>query len=250
MVHGKDDICIFGSLEEFEQKSAEEIVQMMQWALHDRGICHIVLSGGETPRGIYRRLGSAPLKHRIDWSRVHMFFSDERCVSPDDPQSNYAMVRRELVPHVEIAPRNIHRIRAETIPEKAASSYEGVLRTVFEPGQRRFDVVLLGIGHDGHTASLFPSTEALDEDKRWARAVYVSQLHGWRVTLTLPAINSGREVLILAAGDSKSAIIERALTTQPPTKEIPVTLVQPVDGLLRWRLDRQAGSKLSLSQFA
>lgn len=239
-----DDIRISNSLEEFEQKSAEEIVHIMQAAIHDRGVCHIVLSGGETPKGIYRRLGSDSLKHLVDWSRVIVFFCDERCVSPDDPQSNYGMVRRELTSHLDMPTENIHRIHAESDPEEGANAYEELLRTVFNPGQRRFDVVLLGMGNDGHTASLFPSMDVLDEENRWARAVHVPRLNGWRVTLTFPALNSGREVLILASGESKAPMIERALTAQTPTKEVPVTLVQPSEGSLRWRLDRQAASRL------
>ena len=240
-----NDIRIFSSIEEFEQKSAEEIAHLLQAAIRDRGVCHVVLSGGDTPKGIYRRLGTDPFKHLVDWSRVHVFFSDERCVSPDDPQSNYGMVQRELTTHVGIAPSHIHRIQTEAGAEKAAMEYEEVLRTALGPGQRRFDVVLLGIGSDGHTASLFPSTDAIDEDQRWVRAVYVPRLSSWRVTLTFPAINSGREVFIFASGESKAAIVEQALTAQAPTKEIPVTLVHPRDGLLRWRLEKQAASKLT-----
>lgn len=240
-----NDIRIFNSIEEFERKCAEEIAHFMQAAIRDRGVCHVVLSGGDTPKGIYRRLGGDPLEHRIDWSRVHMFFSDERCVSPDDPQSNYGMVRRELISHIRIATQNVHRIQAESSPERGASEYEEILRTALGPGERRFDLMLLGIGSDGHTASLFPSTAALDEEERWVRAVYVPRLNSWRVTLTFPAINSGREVLLFASGESKSAIVERALTAKAPTKEIPVTLVHPGDGPLRWRVEKRAASKLT-----
>jgi 6-phosphogluconolactonase len=239
------DIRIFDSHEEFEQKSAEEIVHLMQGVLRDRGVCSVVLSGGETPKGIYRRLGTDPLKQVLDWSRVSIFFSDERCVSPDDSQSNYGMVRRELISHVGIAPHNVHRIHGESSPEKGAVEYEKVLRTVFNPGPPRFDVVLLGMGSDGHTASLFPSTDTLDEENRWVREVYVPHLDAWRITLTFPVINSGREVLILAAGESKAPMIERALGAQAPTKKLPVTMVQPVEGSLRWRLDKQAASRFT-----
>jgi 6-phosphogluconolactonase len=236
------DIRIFSSPEEFERRSAEEVVHLMKASLRDRGICNIVLSGGETPRGIYRLLGTDALKRLVDWSRVNIFFSDERPVAPDDPQSNYGMVRGELTSRLEIAPHSIHRIRAEFGAEKAALEYEEVLRTAFDPEHRRFDVVLLGIGSDGHTASLFPSTDVLTEGERWARAVYVPHLNGWRVTLTFRAINSGREVLVFASGASKASIVERALTAQTPTKVLPITMVQPVGGSLRWRLDQQAAS--------
>lgn len=239
------DIRVFDSLEEFERKTAEEIIHLMQGALRDRGVCNVVLSGGETPKGIYRRLGTEPLKHLLDWSRVSIYFSDERCVSPDDPQSNYGMVHRELTSHIGIAPQDVRRICGEAGPEKAAIGYEKMLRTIFSPGPPRFDLVLLGMGNDGHTASLFPSTDALGEEHRWVRGVHVPQLNAWRVTLTFPVINSGRDILILATGESKAPMIERVLSAQAPTKELPVTLVRPVDGSLRWRLDRSAASKLS-----
>ena len=245
-MQGTPDICIFDSLEEFERKSAEEIVHLMQGSLRDRGACTVVLSGGETPKGIYRRLGSDPLKLLLDWSRVSVFFSDERCVSPDDPQSNYGMVQRELISHVGIAPRNVHRISGESSPEEAAIRYEKVLRTVYSPGPPRFDVVLLGMGSDGHTASLFPATDALGEENRWVREVFVPHLNASRVTLTFPAINSGREVLILATGLSKAPMVERVLSVQAPTKALPITLVRPAEGSLRWRFDKQAASKLSI----
>ena len=241
-MQGTRDIRVFDSLEEFEQKIAEEIADLMRAALRERGACRMVLSGGKTPQGVYRRLGTDPLKQLLDWSRVSIFFSDERSVAPDDPQSNYGMVRRELTSRFEVAPHSIHRIRAEFGAEKAAVEYEEVLRGAFDSEHRRFDVVLLGIGSDGHTASLFPSTDVLTEGERWARAVYVPQLKTWRITLTFPAMNSGREVLILASGASKASIVERALTAQAPTTEIPITLVQPVGGSLRWRLDQQAAS--------
>ena len=241
------DIRIFESIREFEQKSAEEIVHLMQGAIRDRGVCRVVLSGGETPKGIYRLLGADPLRHLLDWSRVSVFFSDERCVSPDDSQSNFGMAERALTSHVGIAPHNIHRICAEISPPKAAIEYEKVLRTIFSPGPPRFDVMLLGIGSDGHTASLFPSTDAVREENRWVCEVYVPHLNAWRVTLTFPVINCGRTVFILATGESKAPMIERALRAHAPTRDLPITLVRPVEGALCWRLDKQAASRLSAS---
>jgi 6-phosphogluconolactonase len=239
------DIRVFTSVDEFEQKSAEEIAHVMQDAVRERGACYLVLSGGETPKGVYRRFGTDPLRQLVDWSRVRIFFSDERCVAPDDPQSNFDMVERELLSRVNLVAENIHRMRVELGPEKAAADYEEVLRNFLDHDTRRFDVIMLGIGEDGHTASLFPSTEALGDKNRWARAVYVPRLNSWRVTLTFPAINAGKSVFVLATGKSKALIVERALAAKTPTKEIPITLVRPSQGSLRWMLDRQAAAGLN-----
>jgi 6-phosphogluconolactonase len=241
----KNDISVFNSVDDFEQETAEEIVRSMQGAIRDRGIGYIVLSGGETPKGVYRRFGTDPLRQLVDWSRVRIFFSDERCVAPDDPQSNFYVAERELLSRVNLVAENIHRMRVELGPEKAAADYEEVLRNFLDHDAPRFDVIMLGIGEDGHTASLFPSTEVLGDESRWARAVNVPRLNSWRVTLTFPAINAGREVFVLASGQSKASIIERALATKTPTKEIPITLVRPSQGSLRWMLDRQAAAGLN-----
>lgn len=237
-------IHISDSVAAFERHAADQIVRAVQESIRERGSCSLVLSGGETPRGVYRLLGTDPLKSAIDWPRVDLFFADERCVPPDDEQSNYGMVLKELVSAVPIPADNVHRMRGELEARKAADEYEDVLRNAFSGREPDFDVILLGVGGDGHTASLFPSTDVLEEKKRWACAVFVARLNRWRVTLTMRAINTGRAIFVLATGQSKASVVERALTAKSPTKELPITLVQPSRGAILWMLEKEAAVDL------
>jgi len=233
-------IRIFGSVAEFESGTAKEIVRLMAESIRERDVCRLVLSGGSTPEGVYRQLAAEPLRTFIDWSRVQLFFSDERCVPPDDPRSNFGMVKRELLTAVSIGPDHVHRIKGELSPESAAEEYEQVLRRAVGPGPDLFDVTLLGVGEDGHTASLFPASDALHETSRWVCAVYAQRLESWRISITFPCINASRNVLILASGEAKATIIEQALGAKQPSAHIPVTIVRPTQGELFWMLDKQA----------
>jgi 6-phosphogluconolactonase len=247
-VNGNNKVHIFSSIAEFERGTADEVLHVLRNAIQKQGMCSVVLSGGETPRGIYRMLATDLLKKSLDWTRVHVFFSDERCVAPDDPQSNYGMIERELLAHVNIPPVQIHRMHGEAPPEEAATEYQEVLRTFFRNDVPRFDLVLLGIGEDGHTASLFPSTDVLGERKSWTRAVYLPRLKNWRITLTFPCINAGQNLLILGAGEPKAHILQRVFAAKVPTNELPVTLIRPTQGSLLWMLDHQAASRLDSSK--
>jgi len=244
-MQSKRTIHISESVAAFEHQAAREIARAVQKSIVERGTCFVVLSGGETPRGVYKLLGADPLKKTIEWQRVHLFFTDERCVPPDDPQSNYGMVAKELVSQVPIPPDNVHRMRAELGAGEAAAQFERELRTVFGDEGPNFDVILLGIGGDGHTASLFPSTDVLTESRRWVCAVFVPRLNRWRVTLTFQSINRGKEIFVLATGRSKASVVERAINAATPTKEMPITLVHPPKGTIRWMLDREAALDLS-----
>jgi 6-phosphogluconolactonase len=237
-------ILVYRTTEELELNAAEEIVRVMAAAIRDRGLCFIAMAGGETPRKVYRQLGIAPLRDRVDWRRVHLFFSDERVVPPTDPQSNFGMVDRELISHVNLPEQNVHRIKGELDPEKAAEEYERAVKAILDTKDARFDLVLLGLGEDGHTASLFPVSEVDGETSSWVGSVYVPQLLSWRVTLTLRCINEAREVLFLVSGGQKAAIVQRVLGLSGPTKELPATMVRPTNGKLIWNLDEDAAALL------
>ncbi|TLY28776.1 MAG: 6-phosphogluconolactonase [Ignavibacteria bacterium] len=213
----------------------------MKQAVTDRGVCSVALAGGDTPRRAYRlvaREGSG----RADWNRIHFFFIDERIVPPDDPQSNFGMARRELLSLVPVPGSNIHRVRGEFAPERAAEEYRLELESFFAHPIPRFDLVLLGLGEDGHIASLFPGTAALDEEERSVVSVFVPKIKSWRVTLTLPVINNSREALFLVSGARKAAIVKQVLAAERPAKDIPATLVVPTDGKVGWMLDADAAS--------
>jgi len=234
------EIEVYRTALELRKNAAERIIMMFNRAIAERGVCFAALSGGETPRPVYRLLGTAPMKDRIDWSCVHLFLTDERCVPPADPQSNFGMVNRELISHIAIPSENVHRIQGEILPELAAADYNLQLKEYLRDGIVRFDVVLLGLGGDGHTASIFPGTAAVEEEKAFALAVFVPRLNHWRVTLTFRCINNTREVIFLVSGKQKASIVQRVLFSSKPQNDIPAAIVQPEDGKLLWMIDKDA----------
>jgi 6-phosphogluconolactonase len=231
-------ILTYNSLFEFESAAAAEIVRCMQAATAERNVCHCALTGGRTPAGIYRMLGSDPYKKQIDWKNVHLYFCDERMVPPSDAESNFGMAHRTLISHLPIAADHVHRIHGELRPDEAAAMYRRELAT-FMPGMT-FDLMLLGIGEDGHTASLFPGTDAVEAEEEAVIAVFVPKLNAWRVTLTLPIINRSREILFLVAGRSKAEIISRLRSLGAPSKQLPSSLVRTETGTLIILCDAEA----------
>ncbi len=213
-------------------------------AIRERGRFVVALAGGTTPKGLYARLAAPPVRQRLDWSRTWIFFGDERCVPPTDKDSNYLMAYEAMLGAVPIPPDQIFRIPGEAPdPTAAAAEYERRLRATFEPAPVRFDLILLGMGVDGHTASLFPGSPALDERVRLvvaldARAAAVRA----RITLTLPVLNAARHVLLLVSGAEKARPVADALRNAAST--LPVARVRPTGGLLTWLLDRAAAANL------
>jgi 6-phosphogluconolactonase len=237
-------VTVYRSAADLEQHAAQEIARVMNAAINDRGLCFVALAGGETPRHCYQLLGMEPLKDRVDWSCVHLFFSDERLVPPNDSQSNFGMVERSLILLIDIPQQNVHRIKGESDIAVAAEEYEMELRRAFGDRPVRFDLVLLGIGEDGHTASIFPGTDVVEETTALVRPVVDSDLNIRRVTLTFPIINSAREILFLASGKRKAPIVQRVFGVSKSTKDLPATMVRPVNGQLRWMLDEEAASQI------
>jgi 6-phosphogluconolactonase len=240
---------VFEDVATLHEAAAAHIAEAARSALEERDRFLLVLAGGTTPRGTYHRLASS-YSERLDWSRVHVFWGDDRCVPPDHEESNYRLAAESLLQHVSLPPSNIHRIRGEEPPGRAAALYDRELRRffgVFHPGDlpagHGFDLVLLGIGADGHTASLFPDSRALDATG-WAIAtpapegVRVRE----RVTLTLPAINRSREALFLATGSDKRDAVAEALATTDSPASVPAGLVDPHD-TVRWLLDVAAAPR-------
>jgi 6-phosphogluconolactonase len=199
----------------------------------------VALSGGSTPRTTYALLASDEFAARVDWPRVRVFWGDERCVPPDHPDSNYRMAREALLDKVPIPTENVHRMRGELPPDQAATAYQAELEAVLG-ASGRFDLILLGMGADGHTASLFPGTAALEERERTVVAVYVKRLRAWRVTLTLPVINAGRHVLFLVSGTAKAPTLARIRAGEL----LSAGLVQPDQGQLTWLVDMAAAGQL------
>ena len=209
-------------------------------AIDSRGQFVVALSGGSTPRDTYRRLGSEALVSRVMWSRVQVLWGDERCVPPHHAESNYRMARETLLDRVPIPAANVHRIHGEDDPVAAARVYEATLRALL-----RIDLVLLGLGEDGHTASLFPGSATVHEQTRWVMAARVSAASMWRITLTPAVINAAAEVLFLVSGGAKAGILRRVLEGPRRPQELPAQAIAPSNGCVRWYVDAAAAADLT-----
>lgn len=219
---------------------ADAFTQKVQDTLRQQVRFTWALSGGSTPRPLYHLLATE-YRHRIDWHRVHLFWGDERYVSPDLPASNYRIVRETLIEPLEIPSANVHAMPAEeSSPERAAERYEGHLREFFG-AMPRFDLILLGVGADGHTASLFPGTRALAERKRWVTVGEAPTEPRIRLTLTLPVLNTAKSVYFLVTGADKAEVVRKVLLEDVP---LPAGLVNSEGGDLVWWLDRESASRL------
>lgn len=227
--------------------AAERIVSCASAAIAARGRFSWVLSGGNTPQRLYMLLATADYASRIDWARVHFFWGDERCVPPDHPDSNYRMARESLFDVVKPPAENVHRMHGERDPAEAADAYAAVLREFFGlPGgvAPHFDLILLGMGDDGHTASLFPGSAALLEEERWVVANWVEKFGTWRLTFTLPVLNAARRVAFLVAGADKAERLAQVFSGEPALAPLPAQRVRPASGEAEWFVDTPAGASL------
>ena len=201
----------------------------------------VALSGGSTPKLMFQLLADQ-FREEVAWSRVHFFWSDERHVPPDDPESNYRMANEALLSHVPVSANNVHRILGEN-PDAAtvASEYEQTIRAVTKQTLPRFDLIFLGLGADGHTASIFPGSDVLHETERLVAAPYVEKFKSHRITMTLPLLNNGASIVFLVSGAEKAEIVKQVLQGD---KKYPAQAVNPTQGELIWMLDKAAASKL------
>ena len=234
------------------EAAADRFVQLAKTAIHDRGRFSVALSGGSTPRGMYSRIAmDAAHVGAVAWSHVHFFWGDERVVPPDHADSNFRMASEAMLDHLPLEPEQIHRMKGEDPdPAHAASAYEENLREFFEltsGAWPRFDLVLLGLGPDGHTASLFPGTAALSERTRLVTANHVPKLGVDRITLTVPAINAAANILFLAEGGGKADTLKDVLEGPRDHDRLPAQLILPDNGTLTWLVDEAAGRGLQKS---
>jgi len=217
-------------------------------AIAARGHFRVALAGGETPRPLYERLAAPPYAAALGWPRIEVFFGDERCVAPDTARSNYRMARESLFDAVPLPTTNIHRMRGEDLPARAARRYASELRAAFgRDAVPRFDLILLGLGTNGHTASLFPGGACLRERRRLVCAQYVEAEREWRLTLTLPVLNAARAVWALVRGAGKAQIVARVLQGPRQPEVLPMQFVAPREGEYVWWLDAAAATALGRS---
>ena len=237
------------------EAAAEHLVTRAAAAIRSSGRFVVALTGGATPKPLYESLASPRYADRIDWSRVHVFWGDERCVPPTDHASNYRMTRETLLDHVPVSTSAVHRIHGEDPPTVAAAAYEADLRRLFSTpeGPPRatsgacFDLVLLGMGDNGHTASLFPGLTAVHERRRWVMAEYVAEVSMWRVTLTPPVINAAADVVFLVSGSGKAAMLQQVLEGPHRPDALPAQAIVPNSGCT-WLVDAPAAAELRPSQ--
>jgi 6-phosphogluconolactonase len=240
-------VLVCADAEDVARTAARRFVDWAWQAIARDGQFHVALSGGSTPLALYRLLASGEYRSQVDWPKVHLFWGDERAVPPDDPNSNYGATRRELLLRVPIPPNNVHRMEAED-PNigRAAHNYEAVLRKYLPCDDRGFPIfhlVLLGMGADGHTASLFPGSRLLRETSRWVSTPLVAKLGMRRMTLTLPVLEAARRILFLVTGRDKAATLREVLCGHPEPP-LPAQLVQPRNGERIFLVDGGAAALL------
>jgi 6-phosphogluconolactonase len=238
-------VRIFDDATKVAEAAARRFIELAREAITERGRFTVALAGGSTPQRAYDLLASASYRQQLDWSKAHIFFGDERSVPPDDAESNYRMANEALLSHVDLPAENIHRMNGVGDVVANARLYEDEMRTFFnDAAWPRFDLVLLGMGDDGHTASLFPGAQALHEEQAWVAGVWVEKLSAYRITLTAPAINHAAHIIFLVTGENKAEPLREILEGGHNPERLPAQLIKPLDGSLEWFVDCAASAQL------
>jgi 6-phosphogluconolactonase len=241
------DLLVYRTQKELADAGAQQFATLAETAIAQRGVFNVALAGGNSPRLLYQRLVQPPYLDGLDWLNIQVFFGDERCVPKDHPESNFGMTNEALLAYVPMLANNIHRIPGELSPAQAADTYNAELKKFFSGDLPVFDLILLGLGEDGHTASLFPGSPALQETRRWVVAVDHSTPPPPmlpRVTLTLPVINAARNVLFVVNGAAKTKILAYVLDNQNGSSKLPAQLIQPASGCLSYLADEAAAQNI------
>lgn len=239
-------VTVFDDAHEVARAAADRFVKIARGAIEAHSQFSVALAGGSTPKRAYELLAGDEYKDRVDWPKVHIFFGDERCVPPDDAESNYRMANEAMLSRLPLPPQNIHRMQGVGDAVANARLYEDELRAYFDDAAwPRFDLVFLGMGDDGHTASLFPGTIALNEQQAWVTANWVEKLNAYRITLTAPAINHAERVIFVVTGESKAARLREVLSDDDGVELLPSQLINPSSGSLEWLVDGEAAKRLS-----
>ncbi len=243
------EYCVEPDASSLAERAARYFAEKTAAAAAQCGRARIAISGGSTPKAAFRLLAdpALPWREQMPWEMLDLFWVDERCVPPDHPESNYRMTREALLDHVPLRPEQIHRMEGELEPEVAAARYESQLRNSFRlegAETPRFDLIALGMGEDGHTASLFPHTAAIHDLNHLATANFVPQKDMWRITLTWPVINQAGAVFFLIGGSDKALILNEVLTGPRDPDRLPSQLIWPAGGILTLILDKAAAALL------
>lgn len=244
-IHTKHSLNVFSSADELNKAAAELIITIAHESVAARGRFVIALSGGSTPEKLYSLLASPACAAQIDWEKTSVFWGDERCVPLKDPRNNAFHARSLLLDHVPLPPSSIFIIPVNLSPPAAAKKYEKELHAFFGKERIRFDLALLGLGENGHTASLFPGTPVIADEDEGVRDVFVAEENMHRITLTAPLINRSRNILFLVTGNKKAAILKKIFMAPFEPEKYPAQLIDPVDGDLFWYADSAAAALTS-----
>lgn len=236
---------IYNSKEKLSEALASWVCDLISSTLQSQEFFTLALSGGETPRMLYKKLASQEYKEKIDWKRVHIFWGDERTVPFDDDRNNAKMAFENLLSHVNIPQARVHKMRVDIEPLFAAKDYEKVLQTYFGNTEKSFDLILLGIGEDGHTLSLFPGSPIDEDSQHWVNAVYNEKEKMYRITLMPSIVNKTSHIVFIVTGKNKSEILHRIIEGEYDPNVLPAQLIKPEKGELHWFLDSDAAEKLS-----
>jgi len=237
----KREITCFRDRSELIEGAARLIADGVCARIQTVGKCYVSLSGGSTPQPVYERLAEPDLADQIDWTKVYISFGDERCVPPNHPESNYRMARVALLDHLPIPVRNITRIQGELEPHQAADLFKN------EIAYRKLDILILGIGEDGHAASLFPHSAGLDDPSKWVIVTESPFQPKMRVSIAFRGINAARTVIFLVAGKKKAGILAKVFQEREmENPQLPAAMVRPTNGSLTWLVDLEAAGKLDL----
>jgi len=237
-------VKVYPNPEKLSESTADFIVETALSAVEYHGRFTWALSGGHSPQQTYKMLASEPLRDRMPWEKTYIFWGDERFVPPDDPDNNARMAREVLLDHVPVPSDHILPIPTDGTPESAAERYGNKLKSIFEEELPQFDLVMLGLGENGHTASLFPGTDVLEEQTKWVAPVSPEDTRQERITLTIPVINNARNILLLAYGQNKAVVLHQVLEGKKRPRKLPAQLIHPEKGELYWFVDDDAASKL------
>jgi 6-phosphogluconolactonase len=241
------NLHIYKSPEELSIAVAEWVADYIQSVLAKNNRFTIALSGGSTPQKLHTLLAASPYKEKINWTKMHIFWGDERAVPFTDDRNNAKMAYDTLLNHLPVPSEQIHIMRTDIDPEAAAAAYEKILHSYFDETDTSFDLVLLGMGDDGHTLSLFPGTEIVHEKTAWTKAFFLQAQNMYRISLTAPIVNKSASVVFLAAGKNKSKTLEQVLEGALQPDLYPSQLIKPVNGELHWFVDEAAAADLRKS---
>jgi 6-phosphogluconolactonase len=240
-------IKVFQNSEELSRAAAELILDISNKSIEKKDNFSLVLSGGSSPKQTYKFLAQPQYRDNIRWDRTFLFWGDERFVPQNDPLNNYKMANDIFIKKIPVPGKNVFSIPTEGEPSVSAGEYENKIKKFFNSGNPSFDLILLGLGENGHTASLFPNTDILREENKLVKEVFVNEINMYRISMTANLINKSKNILFLVFGEEKAEIVSKIIEGNSDPVNLPAQLIKPSDGTIRWYLDKAAASKIKIT---